>query len=52
MEKGIFTTPMDGWGEAYGERLVRFVFSNEPCHRLEGIGAKVRAALKLPRAEL
>lgn len=50
MEKGIFNTPMDGWGEAHGERLVRFVFSNEPCHRLKGIGVKVRAALRCPPA--
>ena len=51
MEQGIFTTPMDGWGEAHGERFVRFVFSNEPCHRLKGIGAKVRAALEYPPVE-
>ena len=52
MEKGIYTTPMNGWGEVHGERFVRFVFSNEPCHRLQGIGAKVRAALKCSPAEL
>jgi aspartate/methionine/tyrosine aminotransferase len=51
MKEGIFTTPMDGWGEAHGERFVRFVFSNEPCQRLKGIGAKVRAALKYPPAK-
>jgi N-succinyldiaminopimelate aminotransferase len=45
-EKGrIAATPMDGWGEINGGRFVRFVFSNEPFERLEGIGAKVRAAL-------
>jgi aspartate/methionine/tyrosine aminotransferase len=52
MKEGIFTTPMDGWGEAHGERFVRFVFSNEPCQRLKGIGAKVRAALKYLPAKL
>ena len=51
MKEGIFTTPMEGWGEAHGERFVRFVFSNEPCHRLKGIGVKVRAALKYPPTE-
>lgn len=51
MEQGIFTTPMDGWGEAHGECFVRFVFSNEPCRRLKGIGAKVRAAIQYSAAE-
>lgn len=46
VKEGIYTTPMDGWGEVYGKSYIRFVFSNEPCHRLEGIGMKVRAALK------
>lgn len=46
MEQGIYATPMDGWGEVYEEKLVRFIFSNEPCHRLKGIGGKVRAALE------
>lgn len=45
-EKGrIAATPMDGWGEINGARFVRFVFSNEPLERLQGIGAKVRTAL-------
>jgi N-succinyldiaminopimelate aminotransferase len=52
MKQGIFTTPMDGWGEAHGERFVRFVFSNEPCHRLKGIGVKVRTTLKYSPAGL
>jgi N-succinyldiaminopimelate aminotransferase len=51
MERGIYTTPMDGWGEAHGKCFVRFVFSNEPCHRLKGIGVKVRAALSFPPVE-
>lgn len=45
-ERGrIAATPMDGWGEINGSRFVRLVFSNEPLDRLQGIGAKVRAAL-------
>lgn len=51
MGEGVFITPMDGWGEAHGEGFVRFVFSNEPCDRLKGIGVKVRAALKYPPTE-
>ena len=51
MEKGIYVTPMDGWGEAHGECFIRFVFSNEPCHRLRGIGMKVRAALEYSQVE-
>lgn len=45
MGEGVYVTSMDGWGEVHGENFVRFVFSNEPCHRLKGIGVKVRAAL-------
>ncbi|KAM0714999.1 hypothetical protein Q7P37_009464 [Cladosporium fusiforme] len=45
MKEGIYTTPMNGWGEAHGPNFIRFVFSNEPCHRLKGIGLKVKAAL-------
>lgn len=51
MEQGIYVTPMDGWGEAHGENFIRFVFSNEPCHRLKGVGMKVRAALERMNAE-
>lgn len=51
MEAGIYVTPMNGWGEAHGECFIRFVFSNEPCHRLKGIGMKVRAALGYSQAE-
>ena len=46
MKEGIYTTPMNGWGETHGSCFIRFVFSNEPCHRLAGIGTKVRTALK------
>ncbi|KAK5174946.1 uncharacterized protein LTR77_000082 [Saxophila tyrrhenica] len=51
MEEGIYVTPMNGWGEVHGEKFVRFIFSNEPCHRLKGIGMKVRAALKYLQVE-
>ena len=46
MEQVIYVTSMDGWGETHGASFVRLVFSNEPCHRLEGIARKVRAALE------
>ncbi|KAF2166748.1 hypothetical protein M409DRAFT_22802 [Zasmidium cellare ATCC 36951] len=46
MEEGIYVTSMDGWGSD-GESFIRFVFSNEPCDRLKGIGEKVRKALKI-----
>ncbi|KAF2228665.1 PLP-dependent transferase [Viridothelium virens] len=51
MEEGVYVTPMTGWGEVHGEHFIRFVFSNEPCHRLKGIGMKVRAALKYSQVE-
>lgn len=47
MDQGIYTTSMDGWGEVHGKNLVWFVFSNEPCHRLKSIGARVRTALDI-----
>ncbi len=44
-EKGqIATTPMEGWGEINGTQFVRLVFSNEPVERLQGIGARFKAA--------
>lgn len=45
LRHGVCVTPMDGWGIEHGSQYVRFVFSNEPCERLKGLGAKVRAAL-------
>jgi N-succinyldiaminopimelate aminotransferase len=45
LKLGVCVTPMDGWGEEHGSQYVRFVFSNEPCHRIEGLGVKVRTAL-------
>lgn len=47
VRQGIFVTPMDGWGEKHGSQYFRIVFSNEPCERLKGIGARIRAALRL-----
>lgn len=41
----IAATPMTNWGSARAGDYVRFVFANEPCERLRGIGDRVRAAL-------
>jgi aspartate/methionine/tyrosine aminotransferase len=41
----IAATPMDGWGTPDTARYLRFVFANEPCKRLAGMGARLRAAL-------
>jgi len=41
----IAATPMAGWGSPDTSRYLRFVFANEPCERLRGMGARVRAAL-------
>lgn len=41
----IAATPMVNWGSERSDRYVRFVFSNEPCERLRGLGARVRRAL-------
>lgn len=41
----VAATPMDGWGEVNGGRFLRFVFANEPVARLQGVGARIRAAL-------
>ena len=40
----IAATPMQGWGEVNGARLLRLVFANEPVERLRGIGDKARRA--------
>lgn len=42
----VAATPMRDWGAAYGDRFVRLAFSNEPVHRLEELGARVRRALQ------
>ena len=41
----IAATPMTNWGTDRAGDYVRFVFANEPCDRLRGIGDRVRAAL-------
>ena len=47
MERGrIAATAMVNWGSERSDRYVRFVFSNEPCERLRGIGGHVRRALQ------
>ena len=42
---GVCATAMTGWGETHGAQYIRFVFANEPVHRLELLGARVRKAL-------
>jgi N-succinyldiaminopimelate aminotransferase len=46
LEHGIAATGMAGWGERHWPQYIRFVFSNEPIHRLRGVGDKVRRALE------
>ena len=41
----IAATPMVNWGSATSDQYVRFVFANEPVHRLRGIAQRVRDAL-------
>lgn len=41
----IAATPMVNWGGARSDRYVRFVFANEPCERLRGMGQRLRDAL-------
>ena len=46
LERGkIAATPMVNWGTANSAKYVRFVFANEPSHRLRGIAQRVRRAL-------
>lgn len=46
LERGkIAATPMVNWGSASSDNYVRFVFANEPVHRLAGVGLRVRRAL-------
>jgi N-succinyldiaminopimelate aminotransferase len=45
MEKGkIAATPMRNWGSERASAYVRFVYSNEPVHRLKGVRDRIRAA--------
>ena len=41
----VAATPMTNWGSERAADYVRFVFANEPCERLRGIGDRVRTAL-------
>ena len=41
----IAATSMINWGSANSNKYVRFVFANEPVHRLRGIGERVQQAL-------
>jgi aspartate/methionine/tyrosine aminotransferase len=41
----VVATPMENWGSERASRYVRFVFANEPCERLHGLGERVRVAL-------
>ena len=41
----IAATPMLHWGSADSGKYVRFVFANEPVHRLRAVGQRVKQAL-------
>ena len=41
----IAATPMRHWGSADSRKYVRFVFANEPAHRLRMVGQRVKQAL-------
>jgi aspartate/methionine/tyrosine aminotransferase len=41
----VAATPMTNWGSERASDYVRFVFANEPCERLRGLGDRVRTAL-------
>jgi aspartate/methionine/tyrosine aminotransferase len=41
----IAATPMLHWGSAHSRQYVRFVFANEPVHRLREVGKRVKQAL-------
>ena len=45
LHQKVAATPMTGWGGDVADRHIRFVFSNEPVERLEGLGDKVRRAV-------
>lgn len=47
LAEGVCATAMRGWGETHGPQYIRFVFANEPAARLEGVGARVRKALRM-----
>jgi len=46
LESGkIAATPMVNWGSERSRKYVRFVFANEPVHRLREVGKRVKQAL-------
>ena len=45
LERKVAATSMRGWGERHDAEFIRFVFSNEPASRLDGLGARIRAAI-------
>lgn len=47
LKEGVCATGMAGWGEKNGKDYVRFVFANESCDRLVGLGKKVKTALRI-----
>ena len=48
LEKGkIAATPMRNWGSDRASAYVRFVYANEPVHRLRGIRERIRTAWNL-----
>jgi len=47
LAEGVCATAMAGWGESHGPQYIRFVYANEPVPRLKGLGAKVRAAVRV-----
>ncbi|TWT11838.1 pyridoxal phosphate-dependent aminotransferase [Reyranella sp. CPCC 100927] len=47
LAEGVCATAMTGWGETHGAQYIRFVFANEPVPRLQGLGTRVRRALRL-----
>src|SRR5439155_9740755 len=47
LSEGVCATGMQGWGGDLSAQYIRFVFANEPLHRLEKLGDRVRATLAL-----
>lgn len=45
---GIAATAMGGWGGPEASRYLRFVYANEPCERLQGVGERMKRALGTP----
>jgi aspartate/methionine/tyrosine aminotransferase len=45
IDQKVAATPMTHWGERVSPRFIRFVYSNEPVERLEGLGERLRNAL-------